>query len=216
MTASAPRKTDTRQALIDAALEVFLRHGFARATTREIAQTAGVAEGTIYRHFADKHVLFSEVFRSLIADIADELRRLPERAGQDTVSDHLEYLFSLVGRMQEQLSSLMASMWADPELARKIGAHIREHAREGFEPPAPVAMVAEYIRAEQALGRIRGDVDATEAAAVVLSVPFASGMERALRTHMPAPGDFPAPGHFPVPAAGALDILVRGLAPFPE
>ena len=56
---------DTREALIDAALEVFLRRGFARATTREIAQTAGVAEGTIYRHFADKYALFHEVFLSL-------------------------------------------------------------------------------------------------------------------------------------------------------
>ena len=62
MTTDRPRKTDTRQALIDAALEVFLQRGFARATTREIAQTAGVAEGTIYRHFADKYALFHEVF----------------------------------------------------------------------------------------------------------------------------------------------------------
>ena len=74
-------------------------------------------------------------------------------------------------------------------------------------------MVAEYIRAEQELGRIRGDVDATEAAAVVVSVPFAAGMQRALTTHMPAPGDFSPPADFPVPAGSALDILARGLAP---
>ncbi len=64
MTASAARGTDTRQALIDAALEVFLQRGFARATTREIARTAGLAEGTIYRHFVDKYDLFHEVFLS--------------------------------------------------------------------------------------------------------------------------------------------------------
>ena len=76
-----PRRTDTRQALIDAALEVFLRHGFARATTREIAQTAGVAEGTIYRHFADKYALFHEVFLSLTVEVVAELQRFRERAG---------------------------------------------------------------------------------------------------------------------------------------
>jgi AcrR family transcriptional regulator len=222
MTAAAPRGSDTRQALIDAALDVFLQRGFARATTREIAQTAGVAEGTIYRHFPDKHALFHEVFRSLTGDIVDELRRLPERAGHGTVRDNLEYLFALVGGMQARLSSLMASIWADPELARNFGAHVREHAAEGFEPPDPVSMVAEYVRAEQELGRIRADVNATEAAATVVSVPFAAGMERALRTHLPAPGDlpvsggFPTPGDFPMPAAGALDILARGLAPAAE
>jgi AcrR family transcriptional regulator len=225
MTASSPRKADTRQALIDAALEVFLQRGFARATTREIAQAAGVAEGTIYRHFADKFALFHEVFLSLTVDIVDELRRLPERAGQGSVRDNLEHIFMLIGSMQAQLSSLMASMWADPELARDFAAHAREHTPEGFVPPGPVAMVADYVRAEQGLGRIRSDVDATEAAAVVVSVPFASGMEHALRTHLPppenfpgpqslaGPGDFPPRGDFPVPAAGALDILARGLAP---
>jgi AcrR family transcriptional regulator len=213
MTASAARGTDTRQALIDAALEVFLQRGFARATTREIARTAGVAEGTIYRHFADKHALFHEVFLSLAVGIGDALRRLPERAGQGTVRDNLEYLFALVGNMQAHLSSLMASIWADPELSRSFDAHVRETALGGFERPEPVAMVAEYIRAEQELGRIRGDIDAMEAAATVVSVPFASGMERALSTHFSAQGDFPASEDFPYPAAGALDILARGLAP---
>ena len=110
----------------------------------------------------------------------------------------------------------MASMWADPELARNIGARARDLAPEGFVPPSPVAMVAEYIQAEQALGRIRRDADATEAAAVVVSVPFAAGMERALSTHPFATGEFPVPDGFPVPAAAALDILAQGLAPPPE
>jgi AcrR family transcriptional regulator len=195
MGSEPPRKTGTRQALIDAALEVFLRHGFARATTREIAQTAGVAEGTIYRHFADKYALFHEVFLSLTVEVVAELQRFRERAGTDTVRDNLEALFALVGGIQEQLSSLMASMWADPELARNIGARAREMAPEGFVPPSPVAMVAEYIRAEQQLGRIRGDVDATEAAAVVVSVPFAAGMDRALSTDPTATVECATPAH---------------------
>ena len=124
-----PRKTDTRQALLDAALHVFLRHGFARATTREIAQTAGVAEGTIYRHFADKYALFHEVFLSLTVEVLAEVRRFRERAGKGTVRGNLETLFAMVGGIQEQLSSLMASMWADPELAKNIGA------RAGRWPP---------------------------------------------------------------------------------
>ena len=213
MSTEPPRKTDTRQALLDAALQVFLERGFARATTREIAHTAGVAEGTIYRHFADKHALFHDVFVSLMGEAAEELLRFRERAGRETVRDNLEHLFTLVGGMQEQLSSLMASMWADPDLAKKVSARARELSPEGFVPPGPVSMVAEYIRAEQELGRIRSDVDATEAAAVVVSVPFAAGMERALSEHPWTTGKFPVPDAFPIPGAGALDILARGLAP---
>ncbi len=210
MSAETPRKADTRQALIDAALEVFVRRGFARATTREIAQTAGVAEGTIYRHFADKYTLFHEVFLFLAGSMIAELQRLPGLAGRDTVRDNLELVFELIGSMHERLSSLMASMWADKDLARNFAEHMREHFPKNFMPPGPVAIVAEYIRAEQELGRIRGDVDATEAAAVVVSIPFAASMERALSEHPPIPGTF-LPDDFPTPAAGALDVLARGL-----
>ncbi len=208
-----PDTRPTRQALMDAALAVFAERGFARATTREIARRAGLSEGTMYRHFTDKYELFHQVFLSLVLDIGKELKRLPERAGQNTVRDNLEYLFLLVGQMQGDLSSLMASTWADPDLSRSFDSYVREKSPGGFMRPEPVAIVAEYIRAEQELGRIRLDVDAMEAAAVVASVPFAAGMERALWANF-APGGGPsAHGDFPVPAAGALDILARGLAP---
>jgi AcrR family transcriptional regulator len=213
VTAAAERKTDTRQVLIAAALEVFLERGFARATTREIAHRAGLSEGTMYRHFADKYELFHEVFLSLAQDIGQELRRLPERAGQGTVRDNLEYLFSRIGQMQAQLSSLMASIWADPDLAKSFDAHVGEDGPEGFERPEPVPLVAEYVRAEQHLGRIRADVDPIEAAAVIASIPFVSGMERALRARFTTQGDSSASVDFPAPKAGALDILMRGLAP---
>ncbi len=63
-----PTPTDTRptrQALMDAALAVFVERGFARATTREIARRAGLSEGTMYRHFTDKYELFHQVFLAL-------------------------------------------------------------------------------------------------------------------------------------------------------
>jgi AcrR family transcriptional regulator len=199
-------KTDTRQVLIDAATEVFLKRGFSRATTKEIAQTAGLAEGTIYRHFDDKYALFHEVFLARSGETVEELARFSERAGQGTVRDNLDHLLRLIGRMAEHATSLMASMWADPEVAKRFEAYVRERAPRGLEA-GPVGIVAAYIRAEQELGRIRGDVAADEAAAVVAALPFASAIDRALRDRLPTPGDFSAPRHV------AVDILAQGLAP---
>jgi len=199
-------KTDTRQVLIDAATEVFLRRGFSRATTKEIAKTAGLAEGTIYRHFDDKYALFHEVFLARSGETVEELARFPERAGKGTVRDNLEDLLRLIGSMVEHATSLMASMWADPEVARSFEAYVRERVPKGLEA-GPVGIVAAYIRAEQELGRIRGDVAAADAAAVVASVPFASAMDRALSEYLPTPGDFSSSGR------AAVDILAQGLAP---
>ena len=48
----------TREAIIAAAIAVFLERGFSRATFDEIAQTAGVTRGAIYWHFRNKLEIF--------------------------------------------------------------------------------------------------------------------------------------------------------------
>jgi TetR/AcrR family transcriptional regulator, repressor of fatR-cypB operon len=61
-----PSKRDgaaTRQKLLRAALELFTTVGFRATTTPEIAARAGVAEGTIYRHFSSKEDLLLAAYR---------------------------------------------------------------------------------------------------------------------------------------------------------
>ena len=54
----------TRQRLVRAALELFTTQGFHETTTPQIAKKAGVAEGTIYRHFTSKQHCFNELYRA--------------------------------------------------------------------------------------------------------------------------------------------------------
>lgn len=54
----------TRQRLIRAALELFTTRGYHDTTTAQIAKKAGIAEGTIYRHFASKQHLANELYRA--------------------------------------------------------------------------------------------------------------------------------------------------------
>jgi len=61
----APRPTElTHQRLIRAALELFSNRGYHDTTTAQIAKKAGVAEGTIYRHFPSKQQLLNELYRA--------------------------------------------------------------------------------------------------------------------------------------------------------
>lgn len=52
----------TRQRLIRAALELFTTQGYHLTTTPQLARRAGIAEGTIYRHFAGKRQLLGELY----------------------------------------------------------------------------------------------------------------------------------------------------------
>jgi AcrR family transcriptional regulator len=54
---------DTREKILEAGLKLFSKKGYLGATTREIAQNAGVAELTLFRHFTSKGKLFEEVLR---------------------------------------------------------------------------------------------------------------------------------------------------------
>ena len=59
----------TKQKLIRAARLIGAREGLPAATTAAIAAEAGVAEGTLYRHFASKDDLLIEAYRQLKADV---------------------------------------------------------------------------------------------------------------------------------------------------
>jgi TetR/AcrR family transcriptional regulator len=52
---------DRRRQLIEAAMDLFSRKGFAGTTTKEIARAAGVSEAIIFRHFATKRDLYTAI-----------------------------------------------------------------------------------------------------------------------------------------------------------
>lgn len=56
----------TRQRVIRAALELFTTRGYHDTTTAQIAKKAGIAEGTIYRHFPSKNQLLNELYRAAL------------------------------------------------------------------------------------------------------------------------------------------------------
>lgn len=53
-----------RERILEAAREVFAQHGSAGATTRRIAEAAGVNEVTLFRHFGSKEALLDEAART--------------------------------------------------------------------------------------------------------------------------------------------------------
>lgn len=78
-----PNLSPKAQAVLNAAKEIFLSHGFNGATTDMIQKKAGVSKSTVYAHFATKEALFLAViqhecasFTSAIDDIKFESQDL--------------------------------------------------------------------------------------------------------------------------------------------
>jgi AcrR family transcriptional regulator len=57
------KRAATRERIVSAAVEQLAEGGYASASVQTVARRAGVATGSVYRHFPSKGDLFAEVFR---------------------------------------------------------------------------------------------------------------------------------------------------------
>jgi AcrR family transcriptional regulator len=73
-----------RQEIIDAAVKVFARTGFAETSVQDIAEEAGVVPTAVYYHFAGKDELFDVALQSVIAEldaVVDSVRPDGDQSG---------------------------------------------------------------------------------------------------------------------------------------
>jgi AcrR family transcriptional regulator len=71
----AERSEQTRNAILQAARQLFADIGFGGATVDDIARAAGVAKGAVYHHFPTKEDLFEAVFDGASAELVAEVMR---------------------------------------------------------------------------------------------------------------------------------------------
>jgi AcrR family transcriptional regulator len=65
---------------VRAALELFTTQGYHASTTPQLARKAGVAEGTIYRHFESKEHLLNELYRAALRLLLSFVQEAPTNA----------------------------------------------------------------------------------------------------------------------------------------
>ncbi|KST67729.1 MULTISPECIES: TetR/AcrR family transcriptional regulator [Mastigocoleus] len=77
---SPPSEAQTRNRILEAARRLFAKQGFDGTTTRDLAQAAGVAEGTLFRHFVNKKAILVEVatqgWVEILTDLLTELSEM--------------------------------------------------------------------------------------------------------------------------------------------
>jgi len=189
----------TRARLIEATLSVVGEVGYARASTRAIADAAGMSEGALYRHFPDKAALFFAAALAASPDVIQWVEALPARAGSETVEANLAAAVERLATLQERVLPLEIAIRSDPELAAQRQALLVSHG----PLPGPPRAIAAYLAAEQVLGRVRSDIEPEEVALVILAMLFGLAI---------ASADAPTP-LVTERVSSALHLFVRGILP---
>jgi AcrR family transcriptional regulator len=89
----------TRQAILDAAYDLFLEQGFAATSMRQVAERAGIALGSTYNHFSGK----DDIFQALVIDKHPYVQILPLL--QDVPGDTTEeFMHNAASIIQKEMS----------------------------------------------------------------------------------------------------------------
>lgn len=164
------------ETILEAAREVFLSRGV-QGTTAEVAERAGVSEGTLFKRFRTKDELFRAAMTAQPQDVP-WIRSLPGRVGRGDVQETLVDLGLEMVDFFRLILPLMMMTFSNPS-TKEAGPFPRPN------PPPLVALgkLTEYFRAEVALGRIRAPSPEIAARAFMAGLHSFVMMQMVLKGH---------------------------------
>ena len=166
MTAGAGQ-VGTRERLLDAAIKLFARQGYAETSIADIQRDCGLSAGSgaLYKHFSSKRELLEAATRRFADRLANDRKRFDVNPGEGT-EQVLRRAATLIWDGIEENSPLLRVIFREPafpELADELWSAITENAYRGFASGLRVVVDAGMMRID--------DPDAT-AAVLVASLAY--------------------------------------------
>jgi AcrR family transcriptional regulator len=126
ITTSTPKpETQTRTRILEAAQHLFARKGYDGTTTRDLAQAAGVAEGTLFRHFSNKKAILLEIATQGWIDIlTDLLTELSEMGSYRDIAQVMRRRMMSLHRNGDRMRVCFMEAQFHPELRDRIQADV--------------------------------------------------------------------------------------------
>ncbi|MFC0005387.1 TetR/AcrR family transcriptional regulator [Micromonospora siamensis] len=193
-----------REHLIAAAGRLVATRGTAGLTVRDIAREAGVADGVLYNHFADKEELVAYALHAHVRAVGAGQAGEPPRPGERTVGANLRAYLERALAVHAAILPAFTGVVGQPKVLARLA-----------ELPNPMgggdglrAEFAGYLRAEQRLGRVRAQARPEAVATLLVGVCHDLVLGRLLDPSGPA-----VPEPAPDLVSDVVETLLHGLAP---
>ncbi|MGA9882665.1 MAG: TetR family transcriptional regulator [Candidatus Acidiferrales bacterium] len=148
------RRTETRERLFRAALELFARRGFLETTVEDITEAADVGKGTFFNYFPTKEHVLATFGAQRIAEIERGL----ERARKGPVLPVLQHLAADLAGQAKESPALLRAIYAAHASCEPVRAELQKRLKMGRQ------LLARIFQLAQDRGEIRSDVPAAELA----------------------------------------------------
>jgi len=108
-------RPDSKNQISKAALGLFINKGIKATTTREIARKAGIAEGTIYRHFKSKNDIASELFLNYMTMFKERLSEAERKFNEprESIKEMINAFFYFAKTEPKAYSYIMAGHYSE-------------------------------------------------------------------------------------------------------
>jgi len=159
-------RVNRRSQILRAAEKLMHSRGLTGVTTRQISKEVGCSEAALYFHFKGRLELLLAMLEESLPDMLGPLKTLRESVGRGSPRTNLEAALHGIFKFHRRVLPATAGLFAEPEL---LVAYRDSLARQGKGPQLSMAVLADYIAAEQRLGRIGSDVDVKLAAYLLMS-----------------------------------------------
>ena len=116
-----PPETETRDRILKSALRLFAKLGYDGTTTRDLAESAGMAEGTLFRHFPNKKAILIEVAtQGWVEILTDLLTELSEMGSYKAVAQVMRRRMLNLHKNADMLKVCFMEAQFHPELRDRI------------------------------------------------------------------------------------------------
>jgi TetR/AcrR family transcriptional regulator len=200
---AAPLPSEGARAILVAAETLFASRGYDAVSMNAIAQAAGVSKANIFHHFSNKKALYLEVLRSACShESAELLRELEQQTGP--VIDRLRHFVS--HHLESLLRNERSARLIQREVHQSSDAQAKELAEQVFG--ANFERLLELIKAGQAQGELRTDVEPALIAVLLLAGNIFFFDARRVLRHLPGANFAADPARF---TRMATDALLHGI-----
>lgn len=157
-----------KERILSTAARLFAERGFARTSTSLLAEEAGVAEGTIFRHFKNKDEIFLELILRVKNRIVDDVRKYLDVRAAETGIDHVIAVIKASYVFVQKNRTEFALIFRDaPGRYGEPGGDVFEHCKIIYQHLQEQFQLG--IEQGQREGAIRRDLHAKDSACLLAS-----------------------------------------------